>query len=625
MRCFRPALRARTPIIEALESRHLLSATPQLLADINTQASGIPREFIEFNGRLYYQAYDQDHGGELWSSDGTPEGTYLVKDINPGPSNSGPSRFVPLGDYLYFAALTTSSGIELWRTDGTESGTQMVRETGLSITEEIRELNGSLYFLANPGSGGPNLWKSDGTFEGTVMVQGLGLSTFGQATELTVVGDKLFLIANNNDIQGPKLWKSDGTTSGTSVVKDFGQNGLTNDTFLLTDLNGTLYFRANDLTSKSALWKSDGTPAGTVKLAIPENNFLANADSLTVVGSRLFFAGNSAAAGTELWSSDGTAAGTQLVSDLASGTASFSPSNLSTVDDTLYFTGIRDGKYELWNVASGTSSPLRLAALEKNGLPLEISAMTEFEGELYFTAFSDVFGADLWRSNGTPLGTFPWRAQIAPAGSIWPFEMGTAAGRMFFTANVGGTGMELWSTDGTFGGTGILADLGWYVNDASRPQDFVTAGDFTANDGTGRHLFSTPGPSGPVTRLTASAYEVQSADVEQLVPVGSELYFVARDTFGRQYLGLTSGTTQTTQVLAWPFDADQIQIEGLAQFAAGVMFLVKEDTLGLLVCKADAGGTKVIGTLNPDWSLPTTPEAIVAQGVYYFVAAGVEN
>ena len=45
-----------------------------------------------FNGKLFFQADDGIHGVELWESDGTATGTAMVKDINPGSSDSMPVR-----------------------------------------------------------------------------------------------------------------------------------------------------------------------------------------------------------------------------------------------------------------------------------------------------------------------------------------------------------------------------------------------------------------------------------------------------------------------------------------------------------------------------------------------------
>src|SRR5205807_9796030 len=42
------------------------------------------------NGTLFFSARDMINGTELWKSDGASKGTALVKDINPGPSDSTP-------------------------------------------------------------------------------------------------------------------------------------------------------------------------------------------------------------------------------------------------------------------------------------------------------------------------------------------------------------------------------------------------------------------------------------------------------------------------------------------------------------------------------------------------------
>ena len=43
---------------------------------------------IVAGGHLFFFANDGVHGYELWSSDGTPSGTALLADINPGLSGS---------------------------------------------------------------------------------------------------------------------------------------------------------------------------------------------------------------------------------------------------------------------------------------------------------------------------------------------------------------------------------------------------------------------------------------------------------------------------------------------------------------------------------------------------------
>jgi ELWxxDGT repeat protein len=55
---------------------------------------------------------------QLWRSDGTEAGTFMVKDIMPGPDWSHPGSLTDVGGTLYFVATDGSHGYELWRSDG---------------------------------------------------------------------------------------------------------------------------------------------------------------------------------------------------------------------------------------------------------------------------------------------------------------------------------------------------------------------------------------------------------------------------------------------------------------------------------------------------------------------------
>ena len=55
------------------------------------------------------------HGPELWSTDGTPEGTGLVADLSPGPTGSAPEWLVAADGYLYFTADDGVNGRQLWQ------------------------------------------------------------------------------------------------------------------------------------------------------------------------------------------------------------------------------------------------------------------------------------------------------------------------------------------------------------------------------------------------------------------------------------------------------------------------------------------------------------------------------
>src|SRR5215203_4136072 len=107
------------PTLQALEPRRLLAAT--LIQDLDPSAGNDLRPFqvTAFDGVAYFAADDGQHGLELWRSDGTAGGTWLVKDIVPG---RGPSAVAALTDSiaaadgtLYFSAADELGGHELWK------------------------------------------------------------------------------------------------------------------------------------------------------------------------------------------------------------------------------------------------------------------------------------------------------------------------------------------------------------------------------------------------------------------------------------------------------------------------------------------------------------------------------
>lgn len=73
---------------------------------------------MDVNGTLFFSASDGAHGVELWKSDGSPDGTVLVKDIYPGVANSWPSNFGTANGKLFFTANDGTHGSELWKVYG---------------------------------------------------------------------------------------------------------------------------------------------------------------------------------------------------------------------------------------------------------------------------------------------------------------------------------------------------------------------------------------------------------------------------------------------------------------------------------------------------------------------------
>ncbi len=212
-----------------------------LLKDINPavwpfQTSSNPqRHFTHTDGNLYWSATDNsstnDH--ELWTSDGTEGGTYMVKDINP-EGGSGPIPIASMGDILFFAANNGTAGKELWRTDGTEEGTYMVKDicpvysgcnglpfdSGSSTTYAISVNDEFILFSAKNESYNEELWRSDGTENGTYMVKDINThdDDSSKPNNFRLLGDgKVIFTASGFSVAGHdrELWITDGTEEGT--------------------------------------------------------------------------------------------------------------------------------------------------------------------------------------------------------------------------------------------------------------------------------------------------------------------------------------------------------------------------------------------------------------------------
>ena len=89
---------------------------------------------------------DGVHGRELWRTDGTATGTFLVKDILPGSVGSDLANFTTVGSQVFFTTSDRQFGpVQLWVTDGTAAGTVKVSAT-ISGAENFVAYNGFLYF-----------------------------------------------------------------------------------------------------------------------------------------------------------------------------------------------------------------------------------------------------------------------------------------------------------------------------------------------------------------------------------------------------------------------------------------------------------------------------------------------
>lgn len=171
------------------------------------------------------------------------------------------------------------------------------------------------------------------------------------------------------------------------------------------------------------------------------------------------------------------------------------PKNLTNVRGILFFSA-DDGIHgrELWKTDGTAVGTVLVEDIAPGSAGSGPESLTEVGGALFFSANDRTHGRELWTSDGTDLGTVLVRDIVqGPRGSR-PQEIVAKSGRAFFSANGLAHGRELWRSDGTSLGTLLVKDinpsgdsnLGWPYHVPTLPYQFTNVAGtlfFEANDG----------------------------------------------------------------------------------------------------------------------------------------------
>lgn len=465
-----------------------------------------------WNDVLYFAANDGTTGIEVWRSDGTADGTYLLKDINPtasGPNNgSFPSYFTEFDGKLYFAAQEPSLGKNLWVTDGTEAGTQLLKDFSTTdflagFPSDMVECNGSLLFIADGGSanGGIELYRTNGTTAGTVRVKDIkpgassALSTSVSAQnelKLVKMGNKVYFSASGPE--GKELWSSDGTEQGTQIVFESTATNQTEGASSFGIVGNTLYYRFDDGVHGKELWRTDGTAAGTYMVKDIVQGSGSGLPFITYMiahNGYVFFNADDGINGEELWKSDGTEGGTSMVADINVGDSS-RPHQFSSLGDNLLFVAETDDEgAEYWMMHVDLFVPLQLNVEQAH----QISCNGGDDGALSVNVTS---------------GTAPYSYAWTPSSAQGTEPTGLAAGSYTLTitdANGATSSATFELTEPTALSTSTASVAATYTNANGSANVTVTGGTPVYH-----YLWSNGGTAATINNVTAGEYTVTITD-----------------------------------------------------------------------------------------------------------------
>jgi ELWxxDGT repeat protein len=619
--------------IESLQQRSLLAF--DLAADVQTEfVSSNPQDFVYFQNSSETRFFVSDtlsKGREIvrMTKNASGSTSYNIIDINPGYDSSNPKGLTLFNGHVYFSAFTEETGTELWKmnTDGVATLLKDIASgDNFSVPRDFTVVGNQLFFSARDDTG-YELWVTNGTSAGTVKVKDLSTESFGsRPEELTRFNSKLYFTAET-ETHGRELWQSDGTAGGTTLVRNINPGGMNSNPKELTVMNGKLYFSAFSDTGRE-LWVSGGTTATTVLLKDIEVGDVGSEPlGLTAVGKSIYFSANTAATGRELYRYESELINDVfMVKDIRPGVESSSPSDFVATETTVLFAADNgvNGR-ELWStgqaILSSTSMLNDIFPGSKSSNP---SDMVDANGTIYFSASSSKTGKELYLTTGSSSSTKLVRDIRVGNRSSSPNILAAIDDAVYFAADDGQHGLELWVSRGTLRRTNMLKDQ-TYANAGSAIDSIDVLGNSMYFGSSGldgeQDLYRYNASTSALTNLTNDG-TVESGNK---VVVGDSLYFLKRFDENVQ-IWKTNGTAATTQhvrTFARPHSKSYVYVDlfadvsGLLYFTKAIEFGSQDDTNNIELWKTD-GTTAGTTRAHPSerWSLISG--YVVIDDTFYF-------
>ncbi len=320
--------------LTSLEAREVPATG--LFADIHPGIWGSYPKNLTTSGQTLFFSADDGHGYELYSTNGKPESTHVVKDIRPGIGGSDPDSFFAAdGGVVYFTASPADGTRSLFRSDGTTAGTTKVLDLPANVdfgtSGEARSAvgrNGELYFTTTTRSDRDvQFWKTDG--KTTTLLRDFGTDSTHVHTSVGL-SQGVVTVNHTEHIEQwgwnpSSVWVTDGTPAGTrlqqqpltTVDRNYVAAALNNGVKIAPGLfvHTTILSYANGNTS--TLWASDGLNSSSTKLLVAISTFgdPISLRALVPLNGKAYFIAQGVSLSTSgLWVTDGTPTGTKRIS-----------------------------------------------------------------------------------------------------------------------------------------------------------------------------------------------------------------------------------------------------------------------------------------------------------------------
>ncbi|MBN1625194.1 MAG: hypothetical protein JW944_01615 [Deltaproteobacteria bacterium] len=412
--------------------------------------SGDPDDFIMFNDRLFFTAYegckdiaqlklyeiDQSgniveisdlgssitdklilndvlyfvQGGYLWKYDGvTPPQSLFPEDSE---EYSGVEYLMEYNNRLYFSVYSNSVGDEVLFSYDISSDAPAIAGNVIPFFDDYNYIvyNNKLYFRGYTVESGTELWCYDDSSDSQYMVADINPSgsAFSYTSSIFVVFQgKLFFSADDSE-NGQQLWVIDGDNPPEKIT-DFSAEeyirvnpvDVFNDKLLIEVMEKT-----NDITQCS-LYEYDGNnPVSSLNFDQPYSSMIQYtnlfSNTYTILNNRFYFIacdittgwdGSETLGATNLWVYDGVNTPEKIEYDYDTW---FNISDLFIHDEELILKMSVDN---IW-AYDGISDPEQLVSPSQSGLD-DIFLIMGFNDDYYITGETEEYGSELWKLDGS--------------------------------------------------------------------------------------------------------------------------------------------------------------------------------------------------------------------------------
>jgi ELWxxDGT repeat protein len=233
-------------------------------------------------------------------------------------------------------------------------------------------------------------------------------------------------------------------------------------------ISQSVIFAASNATTATQPWVSNGTAAGTKLLATINASGSSTPQNFTQGPSgTVFFTANNGST-TQIWRTDGTSAGTFAITNIANTSTTRGVDDMVYSPDTstVYFLENEDlssnytTQYGLWKVSASATGP---GTETQVAGPFEAADFYDvtLNGGVFFSAIDPTYGEQLYQSyvGGSSTGIVQVINSGDSGGTQLETDQGIVDGKDFyFIASTDSAGFQLWKSDGTSVGTGPLTN-----------------------------------------------------------------------------------------------------------------------------------------------------------------------